>query len=262
MTGHRDRGRPGHRRAHRSGPRRRRACSRRSPAIPRWSPSWPDCGCRSARSRLQACVSEPLKPFLDQIVVSGSLHIYVSPVGARRVRHGRRDRPLCALRRRARPSTSRNRWAAICSSCSLFSPRRSVLRQWAGLADMTPDFSPVMGLTPVGNYFIDAGWGTWGFKATPICGKTMADDGCDRQGRIADRGVPSRPFLPRSTRSANAARPRSAIEREAPMKKMTCPLNGPRNITGVHLPGPGPEAMPAPDASRDGQLGGLCISRG
>jgi sarcosine oxidase subunit beta len=49
-----------------------------------------------------------------------------------------------------------------------------VLRQWAGMADMTPDFSPVMGLTPVKNYYIDSGWGTWGFKATPVCGMTMA----------------------------------------------------------------------------------------
>ncbi len=50
-----------------------------------------------------------------------------------------------------------------------------MLRQWAGMADMTPDFSPVMGLTPVENYYIDAGWGTWGFKATPVCGKRMAE---------------------------------------------------------------------------------------
>lgn len=50
-----------------------------------------------------------------------------------------------------------------------------ILRQWAGLADMTPDFSPIMGITPVKNYFIDAGWGTWGFKATPVAGKRMAE---------------------------------------------------------------------------------------
>ena len=49
-----------------------------------------------------------------------------------------------------------------------------VMRQWAGIADMTPDFSPVMGATPLENYFIDAGWGTWGFKATPVCGKRLA----------------------------------------------------------------------------------------
>jgi sarcosine oxidase subunit beta len=40
---------------------------------------------------------------------------------------------------------------------------------------MTPDVSPVLGLTPVDNYYIDAGWGTWGFKATPVSGKCMAE---------------------------------------------------------------------------------------
>ncbi len=43
------------------------------------------------------------------------------------------------------------------------------------MADMTPDFSPIMGVTPVRNYYIDSGWGTWGFKATPVCGKRMAE---------------------------------------------------------------------------------------
>ena len=50
-----------------------------------------------------------------------------------------------------------------------------ILRQWAGMTDMTPDYSPVMGKSPVQNYYLDAGWGTWGFKATPICGKTNAE---------------------------------------------------------------------------------------
>ena len=49
-----------------------------------------------------------------------------------------------------------------------------MMRQWAGMADMTPDFAPVMGKTHLDNYYIDAGWGTWGFKATPVCGKRMA----------------------------------------------------------------------------------------
>jgi sarcosine oxidase subunit beta len=40
---------------------------------------------------------------------------------------------------------------------------------------MTPDFSPIMGNTPLENYYIDAGWGTWGFKATPVCGKRLAE---------------------------------------------------------------------------------------
>ena len=49
-----------------------------------------------------------------------------------------------------------------------------MLRQWAGLSDMTPDFSPIMGTTRVKGFYLDAGWGTWGFKATPVSGKTMA----------------------------------------------------------------------------------------
>jgi sarcosine oxidase subunit beta len=40
---------------------------------------------------------------------------------------------------------------------------------------MTPDYSPVMGLTEVDGFLVDAGWGTWGFKASPICGVTMAE---------------------------------------------------------------------------------------
>ena len=49
-----------------------------------------------------------------------------------------------------------------------------VLRQWAGLCDMTPDFSPIMGPTPVEGFYVDVGWGTYGFKAGPVCGETMA----------------------------------------------------------------------------------------
>jgi sarcosine oxidase, subunit beta len=50
-----------------------------------------------------------------------------------------------------------------------------VLRQWAGICDMTPDFAPIMGLAPeVSNFYMDVGWGTYGFKAAPISGKCMA----------------------------------------------------------------------------------------
>jgi sarcosine oxidase subunit beta len=40
---------------------------------------------------------------------------------------------------------------------------------------MTPDFSPIMGLTPVKGFLVDVGWGTYGFKASPISGKMMAE---------------------------------------------------------------------------------------
>ena len=50
-----------------------------------------------------------------------------------------------------------------------------ILRQWAGLCDMTPDYSPVMGFTPVEGFLVDVGWGTYGFKASPVSGKRMAE---------------------------------------------------------------------------------------
>ena len=50
-----------------------------------------------------------------------------------------------------------------------------LMRQWTGLTDMPSDYSPIMGLSPVKNYYLDAGWGTWGFKSTPICGQAMAE---------------------------------------------------------------------------------------
>ncbi|MEM7802423.1 MAG: FAD-dependent oxidoreductase, partial [Chloroflexota bacterium] len=50
-----------------------------------------------------------------------------------------------------------------------------ILRQWAGLCDMTPDYSPIMGFTPVDGFVVDVGWGTYGFKASPVSGKRMAE---------------------------------------------------------------------------------------
>jgi sarcosine oxidase subunit beta len=122
---------------------------------------------------LQACVSQPLKPFLDPIIVSGSLHVYISQSArGELVMGGATDPyPLYASR-----STLEFKEGLMAHILELFPflAEAKVMRQWAGIADMTPDFSPVMGRTPIENYFIDAGWGTWGFKATPVCGKRMA----------------------------------------------------------------------------------------
>jgi sarcosine oxidase, subunit beta len=56
-----------------------------------------------------------------------------------------------------------------------FLSQAKIVRQWGGMADMTPDFAPIMGKTDIKGFYLDAGWGTWGFKATPIAGKTMAE---------------------------------------------------------------------------------------
>ncbi len=123
---------------------------------------------------LQACVSEALKPFLDPIVVSGSLHIYVSQSARGELVMGGATDPYPLYSTRSTLDFTEGLMANMLELFP-FLQNAKVLRQWAGIADMTPDFSPVMGITPVSNYYIDAGWGTWGFKATPVCGSCMAE---------------------------------------------------------------------------------------
>ena len=123
---------------------------------------------------LQACVTEPVKPFLNIIVVSGSLHVYVSQSARGELVMGASSDPYSLYSTRA---TLEFKEELMLHMLELFPfvGKLKILRQWAGITDMTPDFSPVMGITPVQNYYIDAGWGTWGFKATPVCGKRMAE---------------------------------------------------------------------------------------
>ena len=145
-------------------------------AVAGWTPSITDMiGLRTPLTvrPLQACVTEPLKPFLDKIIVSGSLHVYVSQSSRGELVMGGSTDPyeLNSMR-------STLEFAEGLSGHMLdlfpFLSNVKILRVWAGLCDMTPDFAPIMGRTPVDGFYIDAGWGTWGFKATPVSGKTMA----------------------------------------------------------------------------------------
>ena len=132
---------------------------------------------------LQACVSEPVKPILDQIVVSGSLHVYISQSARGEMVMGSAIDPYGLYSTRSTLDFKEGLMAHMLELFP-FMGELKVLRQWAGIADMTPDFSPLMGLTPIENYFIDAGWGTYGFKATPVSGVTMAE--CVTTGRQPD----------------------------------------------------------------------------
>jgi len=123
---------------------------------------------------LQACVTEALKPFLDVIVVSGSLHVYVS----------QSDRGELVMGASIDPYTSYSLDSTLGFLESLSGDmlelfpsvsRVKILRQWAGVCDMTPDYSPIMGFTPIEGFVVDVGWGTYGFKAGPVSGKRMAE---------------------------------------------------------------------------------------
>lgn len=122
---------------------------------------------------LQAMVTEPMRPWLNPILVSGSLHVYVSQSARGELVMGASLDPYELHSTRSTLDFAEGLAGHMLDMFPFLSTAR-VTRQWAGMADMTPDFAPIMGLTPVVGFYLDAGWGTWGFKATPISGKTMA----------------------------------------------------------------------------------------
>lgn len=122
---------------------------------------------------LQAMVTQPYKPLLTPLVSSPHLHVYIQQTSRGEFVLGGGSDPYPLYSTRSTLEIKESLAAAILELFP-FLAQAKVLRQWAGVTDMTPDYSPVMGLSPVKNYYLDAGWGTWGFKATPICGKTMA----------------------------------------------------------------------------------------
>ncbi|MDD2987930.1 MAG: FAD-dependent oxidoreductase [Zoogloea sp.] len=122
---------------------------------------------------LQAMVSEPIKPWLDPILVSGSLHVYISQSARGELVMGASLDPYELHGTRSTLDFVEGLSTHMLEMFPFLSGVK-VMRQWAGMADMTPDFAPVMGKTPVEGFYLDSGWGTWGFKATPVCGKTMA----------------------------------------------------------------------------------------
>ena len=137
---------------------------------------------------LQAMVTQPLKPFLDPLVSSAQLHVYFSQSARGELVIGGGSDPYELYSTR---STLDLKESLIAHGLELFPfiAEVKMLRQWAGITDMTPDYSPIMGESPVRNYWLDAGWGTWGFKATPVSGKYMAE-------AVAKEKVPDmlRPF--------------------------------------------------------------------
>jgi sarcosine oxidase subunit beta len=122
---------------------------------------------------LQACVTEPLKPWLDQIVVSSNLHLYVSQSARGELVMGAALDPYELHSERSTLDFVEGLAGHLLDLFPFLSDVK-VNRQWSGMSDMTPDFSPIMGTTAVKGFYLDTGWGTWGFKATPVCGSTMA----------------------------------------------------------------------------------------
>ncbi len=123
---------------------------------------------------LQACVTEPLKPFLDVVVVSGSLHVYISQTDRGELVMGASVDPFSSYSMAGSLTFLEGIAGHVLELFPSLSNVR-ILRQWAGICEMPPDYSPIMGFTPVNGFLIDVGWGTYGFKASPIAGKTLAE---------------------------------------------------------------------------------------
>ena len=123
---------------------------------------------------LQAAVTEPVKPFLATVIVSGSLHVYISQTDRGELVFGASVDPFTSYAMRGSLEFIEGLAGHVLELMPALSKLR-VLRQWAGLCDMTPDFSPVMGMTQVDGFLVDVGWGTYGFKAGPVSGEAMAE---------------------------------------------------------------------------------------
>jgi len=123
---------------------------------------------------LQACVTEPVKPLLDKIIVSGTLHIYISQSDRGEFVMGSEIEPYSGY---SNTSTFRFIEDLAMHMIELLPMlgHAKILRQWTGYCDVSPDYSPIMGVTEVDGFIVDAGWGTYGFKASPIVGLTIAD---------------------------------------------------------------------------------------
>lgn len=122
---------------------------------------------------LQAMVSEPVKPVLNGATISPILHTYVSQSDRGEILiGGGADRYPSYGQRGNLPIVEDNLAATLALFPAL--SRLKLMRQWAGIVDISPDTSPLMGLTPVTGLYISGGWGTGGFKAIPAGGDTMA----------------------------------------------------------------------------------------
>ncbi len=122
---------------------------------------------------LQALVSEPVKPILHSVVMSNAVHVYVSQSDKGELVIGAGIDGYNSYSQRGSFQIVEAQMGALVELFPVFS-RLRMLRQWGGIVDICPDASPIVGKTPVEGLYINCGWGTGGFKATPGSGWVFA----------------------------------------------------------------------------------------
>jgi sarcosine oxidase, subunit beta len=123
---------------------------------------------------LQACVTEPVKPLLDVVIVSSQMHVYLSQTDRGEFVMGSEIEPWTTYRMNGTLNFLQDLTRHTLELFPQLEHAR-ILRAWAGLCDLSPDYSPILGQTEVENFHVSAGWGTYGFKAAPIVGSTLAE---------------------------------------------------------------------------------------
>ena len=122
---------------------------------------------------LQALVSEPVKPVFPCVVMSNTVHAYISQSDKGELVIGAGTDQYVSYSQRGGMQILEHTLEAILELFPMFS-RMSMLRQWGGIVDVTPDRSPIIGKTPIDGLYVNCGWGTGGFKATPGSAHTFA----------------------------------------------------------------------------------------
>ncbi|NBO74029.1 MAG: sarcosine oxidase subunit beta family protein [Gammaproteobacteria bacterium] len=115
---------------------------------------------------LQALVSEPVKPIFPCVVMSNGIHAYISQSDKGELVIGAGTDVYTSYTQRGALHVNMHTLEAICELFPNFR-RLRMLRNWGGIVDVTPDRSPIIGKTPVPGLYVNCGWGTGGFKATP-----------------------------------------------------------------------------------------------
>lgn len=122
---------------------------------------------------LQALVSEIIEPILGCVIMSGTLHVYLSQAHKGELVIGASRDPYISYAQRGSFQVLEHQIQAALELYPILS-RAHILRTWGGIVDVTPDASPIIGETPVESLYINCGWGTGGFKATPASGVVFA----------------------------------------------------------------------------------------
>ncbi|MBT4890709.1 MAG: sarcosine oxidase subunit beta family protein [Rhodospirillales bacterium] len=122
---------------------------------------------------LQAFVSEPLKPIIDIVVMSNTIHAYISQSDKGELVFGGSGDPYVSYSQRGAFNQLEHVVGPVVELYPIFS-RVRMMRQWGGITDVTLDRSPIISKSPVENLYFNVGWGTGGFKATPGAGNIFA----------------------------------------------------------------------------------------